>query len=172
MDHIQATRHWVNTFVLKHNLCPFAHQPMLDKTVLFTECKATDFDELAKHFFAEVLRISEQPATEVMTTLIVYPNALADFYDFLDFIEAMEAKMSNVQADELVQLAHFHPDYQFGGVPATDPANATNRSPFPVIQLLRVEEMSAAIDAYPDVDGIPDRNIALLRKLAAGPGHP
>jgi hypothetical protein len=126
---------------------------------------------MAKHFFAEVMRISEEPANKVMTTLIVYPNALTDFYDFLDFIEAMETEMSNVQADELVQLAHFHPDYQFGGVPSNDPANATNRSPFPVIQLLRVEEMSQAIDAYPDVDGIPDRNVALLRKLAADSGH-
>lgn len=171
MDHVQATRNWVETFVLKHNLCPFAAKPMLDESVLFTTCASTKRADLIQHFFSEIARISEQPASKVMTTLIVYPNALASFYDFLDFIEAIELKMSKAEVDELVQLAHFHPDYQFGGVPANDPANATNRSPFPVIQLLRVEEMSQAIDAYPDVEGIPDRNVALLRKLAADSNH-
>ena len=171
MDHVQATRNWVETFVLKHNLCPFAAKPMLDGSVFFTECTATKQQELTQHFFSEVKHLSEQPASKLMTTLIVYPLALGDFYDFLDFIEAIEIKMSKADVDDFVQLAHFHPDYQFGGVPANDPANATNRSPYPVIQLLRVEEMSLAIDTYPDVEGIPDRNVALLRKLAEDTNH-
>lgn len=166
MDHLQATRHWVETFVLKHNLCPFAAKPMLENTVLFTSCEeAVDEEALAQHFLAQIMHLIERPATEVMTTLIVYPHALVDFYEFLDFIEAIEDMMSQVKADELVQLAHFHPHYIFGGVPPDDPANATNRSPFPVIQLLRVAEMAAAIEAYPHVERIPDRNVALLRGL-------
>lgn len=140
---------------------------MLAGSVRFVSCAATDFDEMIRHLLSEVLHLSETTNEKTSTTLITYAGALEDFEDFLDFEVAVEDICSEGGLDHLVQFAHFHPDYQFAGVPKNDPANATNRSPFPVLQLLRVAEMTAAIDGYQgDIEEIPARNIALLRKLA------
>lgn len=166
MSPTKATRHWIENFVIRHNLCPFAAGPMRLQRVRFAEAPSNDFDALIRHYLEEALYLTEVPATEVMTSLIIYPDALADFEDFLDFKVAVEDINEQAGLPAIIQLAHFHPQYRFAGVPADDPANATNRSPFPVLQLLRVDEMSKAIDAFPDVENIPDRNIALLRKLA------
>ncbi|PHI18138.1 hypothetical protein CEQ90_19525 [Lewinellaceae bacterium SD302] len=162
----QSTKDWITNFVIHHNLCPFAARPMLRDTVRFVECEETDFDALIRHFLQESLYLTEVPAAKVMTTLLIYPKALEEFEEFLDFKVAVEEISEEAGLHAMIQLAHFHPDYQFAEVPADDPANATNRSPFPVLQLLRVDEMSKAIDAYPDVENIPERNIELLRKLA------
>lgn len=167
MSPSEATRKWVENFVLPHGLCPFAAKPMLAGSVRFVDCTATEFDELIRHFLSEVLHLSETSNDQTSTSLITYSSALEDFEDFLDFEVAVEELRSEGGLDDLVQFAHFHPDYRFAGVPEDDPANATNRSPFPVLQLLRVAEMTTAIDEYPgNIEDIPNRNIALLRKLA------
>lgn len=166
MSPAEATREWVQNFVIRHNLCPFAAKPMLQNSVRFVSCDTTDFDEMIRHFLSEALLMTEQPATALMTTLIVYPQGLEQFEDFLDYEVAVEAVNEEAGLGSFIQFAHFHPGYIFASVPIDDPANATNRSPFPTLQLLRVAEMSQAIDNYPNVEDIPQRNIALLRSLA------
>lgn len=166
MDPIQATRDWVDNFVVRHGLCPFAAQPLATGTVRFVATEAATYEALIQHFLSEVLLLTEQPEAVISTTLIIYPTAWADFLDFLDFIDACQDISSEAGSASFVQFAHFHPLYQFAGVAPDDPANATNRSPFPVLQLLRVDSVSAAIDHFAgDIHHIPERNIALLRSL-------
>jgi hypothetical protein len=103
--------------------------------------------------------------SEVETILLVFPALLGEFDTFLDFVYTFEEALAETGADELVQLAHFHPNYQFEGVAADDPGNRTNRSPFPVLQLLRVDSVATAVAGYPDVEGIPERNVALMGEV-------
>lgn len=160
------TLSWVRNFVVRHGLCPFAAAPLRQRQVRVVSFSARQPEELLRFLLSELLQLIEVPATTINTTLIVYPRALADFEDFLDFLTNVEASLAQAGLTEMFQLAHFHPQYQFAGVPVDDPANATNRSPFPTVQLLRVDEVASAINAHPDPEGIPDRNVALLRRLA------
>jgi hypothetical protein len=100
-----------------------------------------------------------------VTTLLVFSRALDDFHTFLDFVATLEDVLAETGADQLVQLAHFHPDYQFADLSYGDAANRTNRAPYPVVQLLRVAGVARAIEHYPDVEAIPERNIRRMREV-------
>lgn len=160
---LQESRQWVENFVIRLGLCPFAAKPFEEDRLRFVEGQSDDFDALLRQLLGEVLHLTEQPVATLSTTLFVCPRGLSDFMDFLDFVETIQSLLQEAKADEYVQLAHFHPDYQFKGTEPSDPANRTNRSPYPMVQLLRVDEVSKAIEQYPDVEGIPARNMALLR---------
>lgn len=171
-----AVVQWVRAFVIGHGLCPFAARPMRAGRVVFTEVGAADTEQL---FYAtlEHLRAFVDPAASTAeasdpvsdgsaeTYLLIYPDDLADFDDFLDFVATVEDFLAQSGADALVQLAHFHPRYRFADAADEDPGNRTNRSPYPVLQLLRVDGVARAVAAYPDVAGIPQRNVALMRAL-------
>ncbi|WP_168797461.1 DUF1415 family protein [Neolewinella litorea] len=162
----QDTRRWVQDFVVGLGLCPFAAPVLAEGRAMFLTCPE-DSVELAFYWAgAQVQELLSQPPSEVDTSLLIFPEVLADFGDFLDFIAEIEDLLQASGADEWVQLAHFHPRYCFGGVPEEDPANATNRSPYPTVQLLRVESVAKAIARFPGAKSIPDRNMALLRKRA------
>lgn len=154
---------WVRDFVLHYALCPFAFRPYEEGRVNALACQSQDAEEA---FFWALTQVQgfvvEQ--NEIATTLLVFPETLTEFEDFLDFVYAFEEALAETGADSLVQLAHFHPNYVFAGVPPDDPGNRTNRAPYPVVQLLRVDAMAAAIAAYPDVENIPERNIARMRE--------
>jgi hypothetical protein len=100
-----------------------------------------------------------------VTTLLVFSRALDDFHTFLDFVATLEDVLAETGADQLVQLAHFHPNYQFADLSYGDAANRTNRAPYPVVQLLRVAGVARAIEHYPDVEAIPERNIRRMREV-------
>ena len=154
---------WVRDFVLKYALCPFAFKPYEEGRVNAVSCPATD--EEAAFFWAltQVQHFLDKQSV-VATTLLVFPTTLREFETFLDFVYTFEETLAETGADSLVQLAHFHPNYVFAGVPPADPGNRTNRAPHPVVQLLRVDEVAAAIATYPDVENIPERNIARMRE--------
>lgn len=164
MSPAAATMQWVQDFVIRHALCPFAARPFEQGRVAAVLVEETE-EEAA--FYAALTQVQKLVGeqSEVETTLLVFPELLADFDTFLDFVYTFEEALAESGADELVQLAHFHPDYRFEGVAADDPGNLTNRAPFPVLQLLRVDSVAAAVAAYPDVEGIPERNVARMRLL-------
>ncbi|MFK8164670.1 MAG: DUF1415 family protein [Lewinella sp.] len=164
MTPAEQTMDWVRNFVIRHGLCPFAALPFEQGRVVAVPIEALN-EEAA--FYAALTQVQKlvEAQSEVETTLLVFPAILADFDTFLDFVYTFEEALAETGADELVQLAHFHPNYQFEGVAADDPGNRTNRSPFPVLQLLRVESVAAAVAGYPDVEGIPERNVLLMRSL-------
>lgn len=165
MSPTEATQKWVNDVVVGLGLCPFASRPLRENRVGYRALPGTDFDQLMRAWLEQLSLFVEQPPAEVSTTIIIFPEGLADFEDFLDFIEAGQELISRAGLASSVQLAHFHPHYQFADTEPEDPANRTNRAPYPSVQLLRVEEVAKAIEHYPDVAGIPERNIALLREL-------
>ncbi|MEL7161214.1 MAG: DUF1415 domain-containing protein [Bacteroidota bacterium] len=168
MSAADATEAWVRDFVIARTLCPFAARPYALGLVQTVELPGTDLEQCFQGALTQVQSLLDTPAEDVETTLLAFPEALADFEEFLDFLETLHVTLQEVGADELLQLAHFHPRYVFDGAKEDDPGNRTNRAPYPVIQLLRVESVARAVAAHPDVEGIPARNVALLRGLFGG----
>ncbi len=153
--------------MVRLGLCPFAARPLREGRVRYEQCPAETAEEAFYWSMGRIQNLVGEPRESVETELIVFPETLNYFPDFLDFVEEIEEVLASSGAESLVQLAHFHPDYCFAGLEPEDPANTTNRSPHPVLQLLRVEGVAEAVAGYPDVDAIPERNISLLRRLAA-----
>ncbi|NJC26911.1 DUF1415 family protein [Neolewinella antarctica] len=162
---MEETSRWVEEFVIKHGLCPFAARPFREGRVTFEQQPSDDIETCFNWALSRVRGLLEKEPGEVETSLLIFPNALADFGEFLDFVETFEEVLAEAGANELVQLAHFHPGYQFADVPADDAGNLTNQAPHPVVQLLRVATVASAVAEFPDVAQIPERNIRTLRKL-------
>lgn len=161
------TREWVEDFVVRLNLCPFAGAPLRTGTLSFATCQHDTAEQIFYWSGTQVQRFLEAEPSRERTTLLVLPQGPSDFEDFLDLVEDLEELLVQAGASELVQLAHFHPHYVFGdGQGPDDPANATNRSPYPTVQLLRVADVAGAVGAYGDTGQIPVRNATLLRGLA------
>lgn len=155
---------WVEDFVIRHALCPFAALPFRQGRVTAIDCPE-DTEEDAFFWALAQVQSFVVEESEVETTLLVFHYLLDEFDAFLDFVYAIEDALEDTGANALVQLAHFHPDYRFAGVAADDPGNRTNRSPFPVVQLLSVESVATAVAGYPDVEGIPERNVKRMREV-------
>jgi hypothetical protein len=159
---IEATRRWVEQVVVAFNLCPFAKRELVKQRVRFVVSKAVDeatlLDELA-HELA-LLNVDES----VETTLLIHPQVLQNFYQYNDFLEAADDLLVDMNLEGVYQVASFHPDYQFGGTEPDDVENYTNRSPYPMLHLLREDSLSQAIDNYPEVDLIPERNIECMNE--------
>ncbi len=160
---IHAVRQWVETFVVGMNLCPFAKRELVKKRVRFVTTAATTAEQLLQVLQTELELLNEDPLVE--TTLLIHPAVLQDFYDFNDFLGCADSLLVDMELEGIYQLASFHPDYQFGGTRPGDAENYTNRAPYPVLHLLREESLERVIADYPDVDDIPERNIALMNRL-------
>ena len=160
---IQAVRQWVETFVVGMNLCPFAKRELVKKRVRFVTTAATTAEQLLQVLQTELELLNADPSVE--TTLLIHPAVLQDFYDFNDFLDCADSLLVDMELEGIYQLASFHPDYQFGGTQPGDAENYTNRAPYPVLHLLREESLERVIADYPDVDDIPERNIALMNRL-------
>ena len=163
-----AVLQWVETFVLHHGLCPFAATPWRKGLVTAEPLEAENIESLFYTALTRVQSFVGKERSEVETTLLVVPNLLETFDTFLDFVFTFEEALAETGAAELVQLAHFHPDYQFEDLEFEDRGNLTNRSPWPVIQLLRVESVAEAVAGHPDVEGVPARNVRRMRQVGGG----
>lgn len=165
MDPIADTRRWLERAVIGLNLCPFAKAVVNKGQVRMVLSEARDEAALLAELGAELMRLRDTPAADVDTTLIVHPHVLADFLDYNDFLETADALVGELDLEGVLQVASFHPQYQFADSDPDDIANATNRSPWPTLHLLREDSVSRAVEAFPDPDGIIERNIETLRKL-------
>jgi hypothetical protein len=162
-EYIEATRLWVQRLVVDMNLCPFAKRELVKERVRFAITAATTEAQLLAALRAELERLQSDPSIE--TTLLIHPQVLQDFHDYNQFLDAADGLLVDMQLDGVYQIASFHPHYQFAGTAADDAENYTNRTPYPLLHLLREDSLERAIASYPDVDGIPERNIALMRRL-------
>lgn len=162
---VQATRKWVEDVVVGYNLCPFAKRELVRDRVRFVVSEADNEDSLLQALQTELLRLDDEPETE--TTLLIHPHVLQSFADYNEFLGAADGLLSYLDLDGVYQIASFHPDYQFADTGPDAAENYTNRSPFPMLHLLREASLEAAIDSHPDVDGIPPRNIELMNKFGA-----
>ncbi len=160
---ISAVRKWVETFVVGMNLCPFAKRELVKNRVRFVTTAACTQEELLTVLQAELEVLNTDPSVE--TTLLIHPSVLQDFYAYNDFLNIADGLLLDMELEGIYQIASFHPDYQFGGTHPDDAENYTNRAPYPILHLLREESLERVIADYPDIDDIPERNIALMNKL-------
>jgi len=160
---IAAVRHWVETMVVGMNLCPFAKRELVKERVRFVTTEADNQEALLLVLHDELERLTQQP--DIETTLLIHPQVLQDFYDYNDFLYLADRLLVQMELEGVYQIASFHPDYQFGGTEPEDAENYTNRSPYPVLHLLREDSLERVIADYPNVDDIPERNIALMNEL-------
>ncbi|MEC8277283.1 MAG: DUF1415 domain-containing protein [Myxococcota bacterium] len=159
---IKLTQKWIEEFVLAHNLCPFAHTPFHGGQIRYSVCDARHKDRMHAEFIDEVLWLESHPNTP--TTFLILEWQEFPFLDYLDLIDDAEHTLKEANLEAHYQIASFHPEYQFENAPKDDPANATNRSPFPMIHILRCADVETARQSHPNVEGIPERNIQYLRR--------
>ena len=160
-----ATENWVKQVIMKFNLCPFARREVERASIRYAVVEEHKPKAVLLALLAECALLDEQPAVE--TTLVILPRGFEGFYAYLDLVDLAEEMLLEQGYEGKYQLASFHPDYCFEGEAQDDAANYTNRSPYPVLHLLREDSVARAVDVYPDPDGIVDRNIETLRELGA-----
>ncbi|MEL6671699.1 MAG: DUF1415 domain-containing protein [Bacteroidota bacterium] len=161
---IQHTATWVEKMVIGLNLCPFAGPVFRKDGIRYQVSEARGPEVLWQDLLEELLFLAGQPAKEVETTLLIHPEALGDFADYLDFVEMTQDLLIETELEGVLQIATFHPDYQFDGTAFEAAENFSNRAPYPMLHLLREERVAAAVEGHPDPEGIPAENI---RKLSA-----
>ena len=159
------TRRWLEQAVIGLNLCPFAKAVYAKQQVRFVYSDATTPEQLIEQLGEELLLLRDTPADQVDTTLLVHPHVLQDFLDYNDFLEQADALVEVLELDGELQVASFHPDYQFAGTMPDDISNYTNRSPYPTLHLLREASIDRAVEAFPDADVIVERNVKTLDAL-------
>jgi hypothetical protein len=164
-DPIAATRLWLERAVIGLNLCPFAKAVQAKGQVRFVLSDDEAPEALLETLGAELLLLRDAPPEDIDTTLIVHPRVLVDFLDYNDFLEQADALVAELGLEGVLQVASFHPDYQFAGTAPDDVENFTNRSPYPTLHLLREDSVSRAVEAFPDPDAIVERNVEALRRL-------
>jgi hypothetical protein len=160
---ITATQTWLSSIIIAHNICPFAKREQERGSIRFCVDEQSDMENCLLNLIQECERLDNDNAIE--TTLLIYATAFKSFDDYLDFVAVAEDLLIDQDYEGVYQLASFHPDYYFEGAKLDDPENYTNRSPYPMVHLLRETSIDRAVSSYPDVDNIPQRNIELTRNL-------
>lgn len=162
---IRATRFWVEDVVVGLNLCPFAHGPFKGDTISYRVSDARGVEAAYVDLLNALEAFIEAGAEMASTGFLIYSDGFTDFLEFNDFLDLADEVLREAGLEGVVQIASFHPDYRFAGEAAEDPAHFTNRSPYPMLHLIREAALAEALADYPDPEAIPRRNIALLRRL-------
>ncbi|MEN8177935.1 MAG: DUF1415 domain-containing protein [Pseudomonadota bacterium] len=164
-NYTKITEQWVRTVVVELNLCPFAAEPLSQGRIRYVVCEESEPEAIYRALLLEMEGMLSLPEAEVETSLLVVPQGLASFESYLSLLYSAEEAVLEVGLEGILQLASFHPDYCFEGVAQNDPANYTNRSPFPMFHLIREASLERALSSYPNPELIPQRNIEKLRSL-------
>lgn len=159
------TRQWLEKAVIGLNLCPFAKAPHVKNLVRISVSQARHLDGFLEDLDRELQLLGDTPADELETTLLVHPTLFPDFDTFNQMLDIADAAVVDNGLEGIVQIAPFHPDFQFEGTDSDDIGNYTNRSPYPTLHLIREDSIAKAAQAFPDASAIFERNIALLEKM-------
>ena len=162
---IAQTRLWLETAVIGLNLCPFAKAVYNKNLIRIQVSQAKHLDGFLEVLDAELLRLKDTPAAELETTLLVEPNLFADFALFNDVLDITDQVLIEHELDGVIQIAPFHPQFQFEDADVDAISNYTNRSPYPTLHLIREDSIAKAMQAFPDAQSIYLRNIALLEEM-------
>ncbi|KNZ31023.1 MAG: hypothetical protein AD742_19700 [Methylibium sp. NZG] len=162
---ISETRAWVDRAVIGLNLCPFAKAAQAKASIRYVVCEANDPPALLATLCDELTLLASADPAELETTLLIHPNALTDFTEFNDFLNEADAALEQLGLEGTIQLASFHPQFQFVGTAPDDVSNATNRSPHPCLHLLREDSVTRAVEAFPEPEVIFEANIRTLEAL-------
>lgn len=165
---ITATRDWIERAVIGLNLCPFANAVYLKEQIRYVVTGATQVEVLLVDLTRELQKLSTTTPSDVETTLLIHPGVLTTFLDYNDFLAVGDAAIAALGLKGTVQLASFHPAYQFAGTEPSDVTNNTNRSPYPMLHLLRESSVERAVASFPEAESIYERNMATMRRLGAG----
>lgn len=158
---------WLERAVIGLNLCPFAKSVHVKDQIHYVVSHATDARELLQDLAAELEALAEASPEKRDTTLLIAPLAMPDFLDFNDFLELADELVESMDLAGILQVASFHPHFQFEGTLADDVTNCTNRAPYPTLHLLREESIDRAVEVFPEAQEIFERNIELLERLGA-----
>jgi hypothetical protein len=162
---LAATRDWLEKAVIGLNLCPFAKAVHTKGQVRWVVSDATAPEDLLVELEAELQHLAATEPETTDTTLLIHPGVLQDFLDFNDFLGAADALLERLGLDGTLQIASFHPRFQFAGTQPDDISNCTNRTPYPTLHLLREASIDRAVEAFPDAEAIYERNIETLQTL-------
>ena len=158
---------WLERAVIGLNLCPFAKAVYAKHQVRIVVSDASTERALLEELGEEMARLRDTPVEQIDTTLLVHPQVLQDFLDYNDFLDDADALVEAMDLDGVLQVASFHPHYQFAGTEPDDAENLTNRAPYPILHLLREDSVDRAVEAYPDPDSIIERNVATMQALGS-----
>ena len=166
LDHqviINQTQKWLSTVVIAHRFCPFAKREFDGGNIHFAIIESEDLETQLEHLIKCFTALDRDPGRE--TSLLIFPRGLSDFEAYLDLLDLGTALIKNQGYEGVYQLASFHPQYRFTETEENDPCNYTNRSPYPMLHILREASIEAALKSYPNPETIPTRNIKLAREL-------
>ncbi|AEI76285.1 hypothetical protein CNE_1c09270 [Cupriavidus necator N-1] len=162
---IAATRHWLERAVIGLNLCPFAKSVYVKEQVRYVVSTVTEAPDVMDDLERELRLLADADPDQIDTTLLILPDAVADFLDFNDLLYFSERLLGSLGLEGTLQIASFHPQYQFAGTEPNDIENYTNRAPYPILHLLREDSIARAAAAFPDAADIYERNQATMRRL-------
>jgi hypothetical protein len=165
---IAATRAWIERAVIGLNLCPFAKAVYVKSQIRYIVSDARTPEALLDDLLRELRNLSHARAEDVDTTLLIHPHVLNDFLDYNDFLQVADAAVEELDLAGVLQVASFHPRYQFAGTAADDITNYTNRSPYPTLHLLREASVDQAVEAFPDAGEIYEKIVETMRRLGLG----
>ena len=162
---IGQTQDWLTRAVIGLNLCPFAKSVHVKEQIRYVVSDATTPEQLVEHLVTELSLLRDADPDEIDTTLLIHPQVLQDFDDYNAFLDIVDAVIDEMELEGELQVASFHPQYQFDGTEEDDIENYTNRSPYPTLHLLRESSIERAVAAFPNAEDIYQTNMETLRKL-------
>lgn len=160
---IDATQYWLSSFIIHHNICPFAQRDMQRDRIRYAVCTTESAEQALESLMQECALLDAQ--TEISTTLLIFSQGFGEFDDYLDLLSIAEQLMIEQGYEGIYQLASFHPQYCFADSAEEDAANYTNRSPYPMLHLIREAQLEQVLAHYPNPEQIPERNIQLTREM-------
>ena len=162
---VDATRDWIEKAVIGLNLCPFAKAVHAKRQIRYVVSHADSEEALLADLMHELQLLAAADPGDVDTTLLMHPRVLGDFLDYNAFLDLADAAVEELGLDGFLQVASFHPDYQFADTDPNDITNYTNRAPYPILHLLREESIDRAVEAFPEAEAIFEKNIETMQQL-------
>jgi hypothetical protein len=164
---IQQTQQWLTDVIVGLNLCPFAKRVVLIDSIRLVVSGALTVEQLLEDFVTEIGILKSTDTEELETTLLIIPTVLSKFEDYNQFLDLIDDVLLQFDWQGVFQVASFHPNYCFAGADADDSENLTNRSPYPILHILREDSVAKAVANYPSIDDIPKQNIKRVEKLSS-----
>lgn len=165
-EHVIAmTQRWLERVVIGLNLCPFARAVFARNQIRYIVSSTDSADLLLADLSSALRELQASASNQIDTVLLIHPHVLQDFFDYNQFLEQADSALDELELHGEIQIASFHPRYQFAGTAPDNIENGTNRSPYPMLHLLRERSVERAVAAYPDTAKIFERNIEILREL-------
>lgn len=164
-NYVEDTQNWLVKAVIGLNLCPFAKSVHVKEQIRYFVSPASTVEELLQDLAKELEHLAEVSPEKTDTTLLIHPYVLQDFLEYNEFLDLADSLLEDLQLDGELQIASFHPDYQFADTKADDITNFTNRSPYPTLHLIREDSIDRAVEAFPEAEAIFETNMETMKKL-------